>query len=108
VAESAFDEESNGKLIEVPRGSTFEIQLPENPTTGYQWSRPSFDGAFLALATNEFLPPEDARPGSGGTRQFVLRAKGAGQTTFRVTSQRPWGTNAAPAAVFELLIHIVK
>jgi predicted secreted protein len=108
VAESIFGEASNGGVVEVLRGSTVKIELPENPTTGCQWSRPAFDGAFLALATNQFVPPQDARPGTGGTRQFVFRTKGAGQTTFRVTNQRPWDTNAAPAVVFELLIHIVK
>jgi predicted secreted protein len=108
VAESIFGEENNGAVVEVLRGSTVKIQLPENPTTGYQWSRPAFDGAFLALATNQFVPPQDARPGAGGTRQFVLRTKGAGQTTFRVASQRPSDINAGPAAVFELLIHILK
>jgi inhibitor of cysteine peptidase len=108
VAETSFGERNNGGAVEVARGSTFKIQLPENPTTGYQWSRPAFDGAFLALATNDFVPSQDGRSGSGGMREYVLRAKGAGQTTFRVASQRPWDTSSAPAAVFELLIHIVK
>jgi inhibitor of cysteine peptidase len=108
VAEFVFQEKDNGQLAQVPRGSTITVELPENPTTGYKWTRPVFDEVFLVLERDQFLPAEQAAIGAGGIRQFVFRAKSAGHTVVRLLNKRPWQSDEQAATTFTLPIQILK
>ena len=108
VADFVFREENNRKLVQVPYGSMIKIELKENPTTGYKWTRPVFDETILALERDEFLPADRAGIGAGGIRQFVLYAKGVGQAVVRLVNRRPWESDDQAVAHFELSIEILK
>ena len=51
-------------------GTRFSVELEENPTTGYKWSAPEFDGRSLALEADDYTLAKGAAIGGGGTRKF--------------------------------------
>ncbi|NTW53205.1 MAG: protease inhibitor I42 family protein [Chlorobaculum sp.] len=82
-------EKDNGRTIDIPAGSSFHIELPENATTGYQWAVDRFDEEFVELVSTEphYAP---GPPGSGGSVEFVFRAKKAGSAEIALKQWRHW------------------
>ncbi len=79
--------------VDATVGDSVIIALPENGTTGYQWSvEPA--GDKVVVETNTFLPPEDAAPGAAGRRVVTLRAISAGTANVGLRLQRAWETAA--------------
>lgn len=65
-------ENKNGQTIEALVGETIEVQLPGNPTTGYEWQMIG-QSNNLALVTSRYLPQESKLVGSGGVYHFLLK-----------------------------------
>lgn len=71
-------------------GETLDLQLPENPSTGYSWHI-SWDPAdALELVGDTYTPDQPVLAGSGGVRSFVLRVAQAGDATITVQYGRWW------------------
>ena len=79
----------NGQSVIAAPGDRIVVSIPENATTGYQWAIEDV-GAPLEVESNELLPAGDARPGSGGMRQVVLRARESGHARVALRLQRAW------------------
>jgi inhibitor of cysteine peptidase len=60
---------ADGCVISARVGETIEIDLPENPTTGFLWYIEGAEGS--ALVTSDFELGGDA-VGAGGTRIFRI------------------------------------
>jgi inhibitor of cysteine peptidase len=103
MAVPVFHEQDNGRTVDEKVGGRFCVELAENGTTGYTWSRPEFDGALLALESDETVPPSSSAPGAGGLRRFVFQVRSAGRTQVRLAYRRPWEADS-PAARFELTV----
>jgi inhibitor of cysteine peptidase len=99
-----FREADNGRTVNEEIGGRFCVELVENGTTGYTWSRPEFDETRLLLESDESVPAPGGAIGAGGVRRFVFQTKAAGLATVRLAYRRPWETDTAPAARFELTI----
>jgi len=99
-----FREQDSGRTVEEAVGGRFCVELVENGTTGYVWSRPEFDGKLLALESDESVPAAGGTVGAGGVRRFVFRIKAAGRATVRLAYRRPWETGVNPASRFELTV----
>jgi inhibitor of cysteine peptidase len=68
----------NVKLIYVHRAdASFEVTLPTNPTTGYQWQITHFDENILALTSKEYtsMKKKARLVGAGGLTRFIFRLK---------------------------------
>jgi len=104
VPDTLFEAKDNGAVASVEVGERFRLRLEENPTTGYKWSKPDFDTACLQLLSDEYKPHQGAAIGGGGVREFEFAPTGPCRTTIRLTNRRPWETNVAPAATFEMTI----
>ena len=50
----------------------FQIALPANPTTGFQWTIKEFDKQLLRLKKSEYSAPVAKRMGSGGKMVFTF------------------------------------
>ncbi len=53
--------------------STFEITLPANPTTGYQWTIKQIDHSLLQLKSQQYIRPNTHLLGAGGAERFVFQ-----------------------------------
>jgi len=74
------------------------IELPENPTTGFQWTvvqAPAEE--IMTIESSEFLPPSSELLGAGGRRLYRLRAQAPGETQLILEYRRPWEEDAEPA-----------
>ena len=99
-----FREQDNGRTVNSAVGGRFCVELVENGTTGYVWSRPEFDEKVLALESDESVPAASGAVGAGGVRRFVFLTKAAGRASVRLANRRPWEADAVPAARFELTV----
>ncbi|STX51638.1 secreted protein [Legionella busanensis] len=77
-----------------PTDTQFQVILPANPTTGYQWTLHNYDRSLLRLVSNQFNPPNSELMGAGGQTVFTFEIIN-GAVTPSVTSlifsyARPW------------------
>ena len=105
----AVVEKSN---IETTIGKSFDIVLPENPTTGYTWFWQVSDDAQkrpLELTHKEFVAKEPSMIGSGGSVRFTFKAMHAGTTPIILTLKRIWEKNSdVDQKRFDVIIHPKK
>jgi inhibitor of cysteine peptidase len=104
VPDFLFQAKDNGAVATIPVGQRFQIQVEENPTTGYKWSEPEFDKQCLLLESDQYTPYKEAGIGGGGIRLFAFTVKSECKTTVRLMYKRPWETNVAPEATFEITV----
>ncbi|MGC9435587.1 MAG: protease inhibitor I42 family protein [Methanomicrobiales archaeon] len=103
TAKTAFDESDNQKTYEIEAGSTITVSLPENPTTGYEWTAQA-DGP-LTIVDDEFIPPTSDLVGAGGTRVWTLQAESPGTAAFTAVYERSWETTGDEQTyILDLLI----
>jgi inhibitor of cysteine peptidase len=81
--------DQNGGAIEVALGESFEIQLPENPTTGYRWHLRSSGEPVLEVQDDSFQTAA-APPGAGGVRRWRFRAGQEGTADLEIEYKRSW------------------
>jgi inhibitor of cysteine peptidase len=99
------DAAADGTTIRVAKGSTLEVALDSNPTTGFDWqlagavpSQVTTVGSTLeATATGDSV-------GAGGIRVFTYTAATAGTGTLRLEYVRPWEKGVPPAKTFTLTV----
>ena len=90
MTSTIFGAEDNGRTVSVTTQTVFSIELEENPTTGYRWSVPQFDGKYLELESDQFSPATGTGVGGGGIRQFSFRVKTPGKSNVRLVRARSW------------------
>jgi len=100
----------NGREFKISAGETFQISLPENPTTGYRWEINGSGAPFVGLEKEEYAAPEDgpAGPvlGRGGTRSFIFKAVEPGRTELILRLRRSWEAESESAGSFSVKLEI--
>ena len=99
-----IDQTFNQREIAVAKLDTFELSLPENPTTGYRWEFRSNGEPVCRLVSTEF----DASLGgigSGGNRRWRFQVAETGVATIKLVYQRAFETDKPPAKSFEVTVH---
>jgi inhibitor of cysteine peptidase len=94
----------NGSEIEVRPGETFELELPENPTTGYRWHLLSADGSVYKLQDDSFQPSGGTAYGGGGIRRWRFQAVQEGAAPLEVEYRRSWEKQAAE--IFKITVRV--
>jgi inhibitor of cysteine peptidase len=80
----------SGSELQVVAGETFEVRLPENPTTGYRWQgHDPLCGPALEFLGDSFDRSGET-PGAGGTHTWRFRAVETGATELSWEYQRAW------------------
>ncbi|WP_296595117.1 protease inhibitor I42 family protein [Phenylobacterium sp.] len=80
----------DGRRLAVDAGGIVEVELQENPTTGYRWSPTVMPYGALDLLEQAFEPATGGGIGAGGRRRFRLRAVASGEAILRFGLRRAW------------------
>jgi inhibitor of cysteine peptidase len=101
-------EQDAGKSVDVSVGEKIVVQLPSNPTTGYQWSVLG-DPAPLKFVKSEYAADAQTagRVGAGGMQTLKFTAKSLGKVELKLGYRRPWEKDVAPAKTFAATV-VVK
>lgn len=102
-------EKDNGESYALYLGNTIEIELPENPTTGYIWEEESSDPSILQVDST-FVEKTKSRkkdPGKGGIRKIVVSAKKYGKAEVNVYLRRTWEQNEVPIKHFKVTVLVL-
>ena len=104
VREILFEDGDPAIDVVLTPGEWVQLQLEENPSTGYMWSViPGNDAdAHVKLAASEYLPPEiSGAAGVPGQRRWLFRAVAPGSARYVFSYQRSW-ESGNPAAYREV------
>ena len=89
-----LDENSNGATVDLTVGEVLEIQLAENPTTGFRWQVQA-DGEPVCQPVDDRFESPGGPPGRGGTHVWHFRACRTGTGQIDMVYRRSWETAAA-------------
>jgi inhibitor of cysteine peptidase len=99
----------SGSTLEVTVGTTIEVQLQGNPTTGYGWRTAKLDGDAVKQMGKPKYQVRPHRPGMvgvGGTYTFRFEAVKAGTTALELHYLRPWEKDKPPAESFAFKVRV--
>ncbi|TPP44980.1 Chagasin peptidase inhibitor I42 family protein [Leishmania donovani] len=87
----------NNKCLNVHVGSTIEIHLKGNPTTGYMWTRAGFGGKEMLSdehleVVSKYTPTPVSGPmvGVGGSYTVLVKPLRKGHHTMELVYMRPF------------------
>jgi inhibitor of cysteine peptidase len=83
----------SGTQIEAATGDRIVVELPENASTGYQWSVVELP-EHLELQRDRLGTPRRRAPGAATTHEFLLRALAPGSGLVVLELARAWETTA--------------
>lgn len=79
--------------------SAFVVNLPANPTTGYQWQVAQFDKSLLTLTSQHYVAPKPQIMGAGGDSLFTFQLRQGKfypkSTAMVFTYARSWEPSSA-------------
>jgi inhibitor of cysteine peptidase len=98
-----LSEADNGRTVQLQKGDHIVIQLPANPTTGYNWQmQPNSDFSV----SQQYLAQSDAA-GGAGMDVFELVSQGNGQNgSIEFQYRRSWEAAARSEKQFSISYHI--
>jgi inhibitor of cysteine peptidase len=99
-------EADHEKTIDVRKGDSITIHLPESPTTGYRWSLDQQDPATLEPIEKPLFESGSTALGAGGGRKFTFLAKASGESCLSLNLRRSWETEKSPRKQFRVRVHI--
>jgi inhibitor of cysteine peptidase len=85
-----FSKKHQGKKFMVMSGVPFRIELPANPTTGYNWYITEMDENMFHVITSGYSPEKRGLIGGGGTSYFEIVPLKEGKSNIRLSYYRPW------------------
>ena len=97
-----FTASKTGESAELPKGESFEISLPENPSTGFRWKITATGEPVSAMTGEDFHPSTGI--GGQGIHRWRFRTIQAGESKIGMILQRSWEAHAEPAQSFTLRV----
>jgi inhibitor of cysteine peptidase len=85
-----FGEVHTGKIYFVKKAQPFRIELPANPTAGYNWYVADMDENYFKIRGSGYNARKNGRLGSGGTSYWMLTPLKEGFSSIRLLYYRPW------------------
>jgi inhibitor of cysteine peptidase len=101
-----LDIHSSGRSIAAAPGDCLQLQLDENPSTGFRWNVEDDGSGVLVLEHDAFIRTHNDAIGAGGVRELQFAVAKPGQTTLRVSNRRSWESQKPPHATFELTVTV--
>lgn len=102
---------SSTRIIEVqPKQGVFEISLPANQTTGYQWSLINYNTKILKSIGQNYQQAESRLVGAGGYTRFYFQCLNVSNlpnyTQLKFAYKRSW--EPRPVRVTTIQVHFKK
>jgi len=97
--------DSNRTIVLAPNRS-FEIVLPSNPTTGFDWSLHVDNPSVVKNISHKFKADFSGRVGVPGITTWSLRTSGTGEAKLLFSYKRAWEKETAPARVETFTISV--
>ncbi len=88
--------EKNGTTYNI--GESFQVILPSNPSTGYDWYITESDGLNI---TKSFIPAENAVTGAAGHTVITITSLKQGTYKYTFEYKREWETDEPPLYVYK-------
>lgn len=88
------DEHADGSTVDLAVGELLELQLAENPTTGFRWHLLT-DGRPVCERVDDRFAAPSGPPGHGGTHVWQFRVGQPGTAPISLAYRRSWETAAA-------------
>lgn len=85
-----FHQKHSGSVFLVKKGQPFRVELPENPTTGYNWYVTEMDESRFRVASSGYNVPPNGQIGTGGTGYFEIIPLTEGPGTIHLQYFRSW------------------
>ena len=111
TSETRISGDGDGRSYSVAAGTTLELELAANPSTGYEWQIGSVDTTIVAPRGAEFEPNEAARSGAdgaGGTQTWRFAARAPGSTRLVMLYRRPWEPPTAHTDTFAVNVTVTQ
>ncbi|NMB79323.1 MAG: DUF333 domain-containing protein [Methanomicrobiales archaeon] len=102
-----FTDADTGKTSDIPKGSTFAVELAENPTTGFQWNATLSPGLELVSDNYQTSQHAEGMVGVGGTRTWIILAKDTGSQKFSAVYKRSWEATTGSENSFVVNVNVV-
>jgi inhibitor of cysteine peptidase len=99
-----LDDRNNTQTITIKSGETFQIELSENPSTGYAWNISATPG--LTIVKDTFVPPSGGLVGAGGQHVWQVEATGTGDQQLTAIYKRSWEPTFGNETTYSLNIKI--
>lgn len=96
-------ESDSGSEIATSIGDVLEVELEENPSTGYRWEVVSSPD-MLELTADDYLPPDTDTVGAPGTRRLSYETVAEGAGILRLEYIRPFDDPPVPERVVEYIV----
>jgi inhibitor of cysteine peptidase len=93
----------HGGKIELTLGDAFEVQLAENPTTGYRWQLILPVSPVLEVEGDSFLGSQEAN-GAGGLHTWRFQTVQKGDAVLQLEKRRSW--ESAAVGTFEIALAV--
>lgn len=90
VSHIVMTEAQNNATVQVKLGNYIIVQLPENPTTGYQWNLTTTSGLQVTNTSYETSDKTGKLMGAGGTRTWDITAVAKGEQKITAVYSRSW------------------
>ena len=106
-----IDETMNGVTMEVYEGTDVIVELPSNPSTGYDWRLVRTDRTFGGPVSTEYVVDDPEAIGSSGMTRMTWKTQGylsmLGEHTVMLEYVRPWEEDVEPEKTFTFTVIIV-
>jgi predicted secreted protein len=90
--------DANREIVLAPN-HTFEIVLPSNPTTGYEWTLEIDKTNIVRNIAHKFVADSSGRVGVGGNTIWTLRTGRTGNALLTFKYCRSWEKDTPPTRV---------
>ncbi len=93
-----------GSTIHVKQGSTVDVELEGNPTTGYTWEVASDGNGVMQQQGDAEFKADSSALGSGGIMTLHFKAAKAGTADLKLIYHRTFEPNVPPLQTFEATV----
>lgn len=92
--------------ININHGKAFTVEIPSNPSTGYQLNLVRPLSPLLELVKEFFVSdcPNTRKVGCGGKQFYIFKALTAGKTSLEFTYARSWEPESGTKYIFNVVV----